>query len=106
MATPHYYVPLLRWRMGEYQALEKLNDACKERTVPLIEVLVWKPVQCVSLSLDFETADVTVDYGNIDPAGSMIESQFVDHQRIGAGLGMGQETPVGGLSHIAVPKRF
>ena len=39
MATPNYYVPLLRWRMGEYQALEKLNDFCKGRTVPLIEVL-------------------------------------------------------------------
>ncbi len=39
MATPNYYVPLLRWRMGEYQALEKLSDACKARTVPLIEVL-------------------------------------------------------------------
>lgn len=39
MATPNYYVPLLRWRMGEYQALEKLSDFCKGRTVPLIEVL-------------------------------------------------------------------
>ena len=39
MATPNYYVPLLRWRMGEYQALEKLSVACKARTVPLIEVL-------------------------------------------------------------------
>ena len=35
MTTPNYYVPLLRWRMGEYQALEKLSDACKARTVPL-----------------------------------------------------------------------
>lgn len=39
MAPPNWYVPLLRWRMGEYQALEKLSDACKARTVPLIEVL-------------------------------------------------------------------
>ncbi|MEO7332100.1 MAG: beta family protein [Minicystis sp.] len=39
MVTPNYYVPLLRWRMGEYQALEKLSDICKARTVPLIEVL-------------------------------------------------------------------
>ncbi|MBK9009937.1 hypothetical protein [Novosphingobium sp.] len=39
MATPNYYVPLLGWRMGEYEALEKLSVACKARTVPLIEVL-------------------------------------------------------------------
>ena len=39
METPKYYVPLLRWRMGEYQALEKLCDFSKSRTVPLIEVL-------------------------------------------------------------------
>ena len=39
MVTPNYYVPLLRWRMGEYQALEKLSEFCKGRTVPLIEVL-------------------------------------------------------------------
>lgn len=37
--VPNYYVPLLRWRMGEYQALSKLNDAVRERTVPLVEVL-------------------------------------------------------------------
>lgn len=39
MTIPNYYVPLLRWRMGEYQALEKLGDTAKGRTVPLIEVL-------------------------------------------------------------------
>lgn len=37
--TPQHYMPLLRWRMGEYQALEKLGDAQKDRIVPLIEVL-------------------------------------------------------------------
>jgi hypothetical protein len=37
--TPQHYVPLLRWRMGEYQALEKLGDAQKDRIVPLLEVL-------------------------------------------------------------------
>jgi hypothetical protein len=39
MAIPNYYVPLLRWRAGEYRALKKLSDTCRERTVPLIEVL-------------------------------------------------------------------
>lgn len=39
MAIPNYYVPLLRWRAGEYRALKRLSDPCRERTVPLIEVL-------------------------------------------------------------------
>lgn len=39
MAIPNYYVPLLRWRAGEYRALNRLSDPCRERTVPLIEVL-------------------------------------------------------------------
>lgn len=37
--TSRTYVPLLRWRMGEYQALERLGAAQKEVTVPLLEVL-------------------------------------------------------------------
>jgi Beta protein len=37
--TPQHYVPLLRWRMGEYQALQKLDDAPKAAIVPLLEVL-------------------------------------------------------------------
>ena len=32
------YVPILKWRQGEYQALLRLPDAVKDRTVPLIEV--------------------------------------------------------------------
>ena len=32
------YVPVLKWRQGEYQALWRLNDAQKARIVPLIEV--------------------------------------------------------------------
>ncbi len=37
--TPYHYVPVLRWRAGEYRALEKLDDVQKEFVVPLIEVL-------------------------------------------------------------------
>jgi hypothetical protein len=33
------YVPLLRWRQGEYEALSRLSPAQKDRTFPLIEVL-------------------------------------------------------------------
>lgn len=32
------YVPILKWRLGEYQALLRLPDAVKDRTVPLIEI--------------------------------------------------------------------
>ena len=32
------YVPILKWRQGEYQALWRLADATKDRTVPLIEI--------------------------------------------------------------------
>lgn len=38
MPTAPYYVPVLKWRQGEYQALLKLNDAVKDHVVPLIEV--------------------------------------------------------------------
>lgn len=30
------YVPILKWRQGEYQALWRLADATKDRTIPLI----------------------------------------------------------------------
>nr|WP_248286871.1 beta family protein [Brevundimonas pishanensis] len=37
--SPKQYVPVLRWRAGEYRALSKLSVACKSLVVPLIEVL-------------------------------------------------------------------
>ena len=36
--TRYDYVPILKWRQGEYQALLRLNDPVKDRIVPLIEV--------------------------------------------------------------------
>lgn len=39
MVIPDYYVPLLRWRRGEYQALSKLHASARSKTYPLIEVL-------------------------------------------------------------------
>jgi hypothetical protein len=36
--THHDYVPVLKWRQGEYQALMRLGPERKERVVPLIEV--------------------------------------------------------------------
>src|SRR5579863_8139527 len=36
--NPGDYVPSLRWRTGEYQALAALSDAAKKRVVPFIVV--------------------------------------------------------------------
>jgi hypothetical protein len=35
---PDTFVPSLRWRMGEYQALTRLSDAAKDRIVPFIVI--------------------------------------------------------------------
>jgi hypothetical protein len=35
---PDYYVPSLRWRQGEYQALSALSDKAKDRVVPFIVI--------------------------------------------------------------------
>lgn len=35
---PDNYVPSLRWRMGEYQALSRLDDEAKDRVVPFIVI--------------------------------------------------------------------
>lgn len=36
--APNTYVPSLRWRMGEYQALSRLSDEAKTRVVPFVVV--------------------------------------------------------------------
>ena len=36
---PQPYVPLLRWRQGEYEALFRLRDPQKNATLPLIEIV-------------------------------------------------------------------
>jgi Beta protein len=36
--APDTYVPSLRWRMGEYQALFRLSDKAKARVVPFVVV--------------------------------------------------------------------
>lgn len=33
-----HYVPILKWRQGEYQALTKLDEAVKDRVTPLLEI--------------------------------------------------------------------
>ena len=34
--STNQYVPILKWRMGEYQALVRLEDTIKDNIVPLI----------------------------------------------------------------------
>ena len=36
--TKDMYVPALRWRQGEYQALMRLGDHAKDRIVPYITI--------------------------------------------------------------------
>jgi hypothetical protein len=47
----HTYVPILKWRQGEYQALLRLSDAVKQAVVPLIEI--------TPPDFDFETSTPT-----------------------------------------------
>ena len=52
--TKDMYVPAVRWRQGEYQALAKLNPAAKNRVVPYITIPevefdfeLWQPKKTV-----------------------------------------------------------
>ena len=52
--TSDMYVPALRWRQGEYQALLRLSDSAKDRIVPFITIpevefdfAEWKPKKTV-----------------------------------------------------------
>jgi hypothetical protein len=38
MFQHNHYVPVLKWKMGEYQALSRLSDQVKARTTPLLEI--------------------------------------------------------------------
>ncbi|WFU36318.1 beta family protein [Bradyrhizobium brasilense] len=47
MFNHNHYVPILKWKMGEYQALSRLSDPVKAKITPLLEI---PPV-----GFDFET---------------------------------------------------
>jgi hypothetical protein len=68
MLTPNHYVPVLRWRAGEYRALEKLDDVQKELVVPLLEIL--EP------DFNFETNQPSKD---IDTHLGAFADQFLKH---------------------------
>jgi hypothetical protein len=44
------YVPILKWKLGEYQALSRLDNAVKDRVTPLIEI--------PAVSYDFEKSQI------------------------------------------------
>lgn len=52
MLDHRHYMPILKWRMGEWQALEKLHTSIKDKTVPLLEIPEEK--------WDFETASPAI----------------------------------------------
>ena len=82
------YVPVLKWRQGEYQALWRLDDAQKARIVPLIEVTPpdfdfeqWQPKKTIDGHLKKFAArfkqkwgerPALLDAGLLDPAARMI----------------------------------
>ena len=76
-----HYVPCLRWKQGEYQAVEQLSDSVKELITPLIEI--------PEMGFDFETRihKKTVDE-HLEPQAKRIKKKwgtdlcFVDLQHI------------------------
>lgn len=55
MFDHRHYMPILKWRMGEWQALERLSSSVKDRTVPLLEIPTEKwdfEADCAAVSLD------------------------------------------------------
>lgn len=81
------YVPILKWRQGEYQALWRLTDATKDRTVPLIEITppdfdfeTWTPAKTIDehltpfatrLHKKWGTRLALLDCGLLDAAATM-----------------------------------
>lgn len=84
---PKPYVPLLRWRQGEYEALFRLGDPQKDATLPLIELLppdydfeLRKPKKDLDehlklfgkrLGTKWAGRPALIDAGRLDPAARM-----------------------------------
>ncbi len=66
MNSPTTYVPSLKWRLAEYQALCRLHEPVKDRITPLINVppLEWyfeeKKLKKTEIKEGF-TKNITVD---------------------------------------------
>lgn len=56
MFQHNHYVPVLKWKMGEYQALNRLSDPAKRKVTPLLEI---PPV-----GFDFESGEARESYAS------------------------------------------
>lgn len=67
--TSRHYVPCLRWKQGEYQAVQRLSDGAKEILTPLIEV--------AERGFDFETGTMkkTIDQ-HLSPFAKRVEAKW------------------------------
>lgn len=68
--THHDYVPALKWRQGEYQALWRLSESHKTNTVPLIEITppdfdfeLWKPSKTIDEHLEYFAKRLKAKWG-------------------------------------------
>jgi hypothetical protein len=82
------YVPILKWKLGEYQALSRLDNAVKDRVTPLIEI--------PAVGYDFENSrtaksldDHLKDFGRRLKSKWVARACFVDTKNIAASERMG-----------------
>lgn len=81
------YVPILKWRQGEYQALWRLTEPIKDRIVPLIEITApdfdfetWSPSKTIDehlasfptrLRAKWDARPALLDCGLLEPTARM-----------------------------------
>ena len=118
MQLPKPYVPLLRWRQGEYEALFRLGGPQKDAILPLIEVLKpdydfeqRKPKRDLNehlklfgkrLGIKWNGRPALIDMSRLDPADRMTDGRhplaFIFDEARGAGVplipvtGLGRDT--------------
>jgi hypothetical protein len=91
--TKDMYVPALRWRQGEYQALFRLADSAKDRIVPFITIPeiefdfeAWQPKKSVQQHVHPFIARFKGKWGQrlawLDVHSSIVESPMDDGQDI------------------------
>ena len=118
MLLPKPYVPLLRWRQGEYEALFRLGGPQKDGILPLIEILkpdydfeLRKPKRDLDehlklfgkrLGIKWGGRPALIDTGRLDPAARMADGShplgFIFEEARAAGAPL---IPVTGLGRDA-----
>ena len=59
------------------------NQGCPIDNFAIRRDLMRQAIQGIGLGLDFEAADMPVDYSDIDTTGTVAKTQFVDDQGVG-----------------------